>query len=98
MSQIVSAAAGVWVHLRELALVVAGGNLASSFPTSGEGNSRGWCRVETMMEGVAMNNVSRTESNAILIKFTMRGGKVQVETSQAQRNAGGYSSGATDGQ
>lgn len=50
------------------------------------------------MEGVAMNNVSRTESNAILITFTMRGGKVQVETSQAQRNAGGYSSGATDGQ
>jgi hypothetical protein len=50
-SQIVSAAAGVWVHLRELALVVAGGDLASSFTASGEGNSRGWCRVETMMKG-----------------------------------------------
>lgn len=54
MSQIVSAAAGVWVHLREFALVVAGGDLASSFPASGEGNSSGWCRVETMMEGFAM--------------------------------------------
>lgn len=44
----VNAAAGVWVHLRELAFVT--GDLTTSFAArSGEGNSRGWCRVETMM-------------------------------------------------
>lgn len=48
MSQIVSAAAGVCVHLRELAVVV--GDLTSSLAArSGDGNSRGWWRVDTMM-------------------------------------------------
>jgi hypothetical protein len=36
MSQIVSAAAGVWVHLREFALVVAGGRFGQLFPASGK--------------------------------------------------------------
>jgi hypothetical protein len=38
--------------LRELAVVV--GDLISSFAArSGEGNSRGWCRVDTMMYDVS---------------------------------------------